>query len=110
MFDPVAFDEQEGGLDGKRRSCKPCSLSLCRAPGCVVVPVHGHLLPRPGLQSPVDEEEDAVESAPATTAAVAENLLAEDAAVLVGERDGPVAPVRRLARLDPHVELACNQS
>ena len=39
-----------------------------------------------------------------------EHLLAEDAAVLVGERDGPVAPVRRLARLDPHVELACNPS
>ena len=38
-----------------------------------------------------------------------EHLLAEDAAVLVRERDGPVAPVRRLARLYPHVELACKQ-
>ena len=38
-----------------------------------------------------------------------EHLLAEDAAVLVGERDRPVAPVRRLARFHPHVELACNE-
>ena len=38
-----------------------------------------------------------------------EHLLAEHAAVLVRERDGPVAPVGRLARLDPHVELACKQ-
>ena len=39
-----------------------------------------------------------------------EHLLAEDAAVLVGERDGTVAPVRSLARLYAHVELACNST
>ena len=41
---------------------------------------------------------------------LADHLGSEDTAVLIAELDGPRVLSHRRARLDPHVELSCNNA